>query len=619
MLVRVTGKRPDLKLKSKLQRPDYPDPARPLSGNAQWYLDRMEIPDAEIRTEVDRIIRARTFAHAQRLRAFLSYIVHETLAGRGDKLKEYSIGRQVCGRPVSFDPKLDAIVRVDANRLRSRLQTYYEDEGAGDPVRIVLPKGCYIPSFEGSSSEAPAERVLAVAVLPFVNLSPAKDDSYFSDSLTEELIHALTRVPRLRVIARSSAFQFRQSSEDGPSIGRRLGVRYVLEGSTRLRGAQLGITAQLIDVHTGWLLWSEKYEQEWSGVFAVQDEIIASITDALRVRLTCEDAKRVFRRATAATGSYPEYLKGRYYWNQRTRAALALSVECYEQALALDPECAPAYAGLADTYTVMALNDHERTSALMLKARQSARKAIELEPDWPDALVSLGTVKSIFDWDWEGGARAFERALRELPGSAAAHYLYAIMNLQPCARWTEALEHMQEAIESDPVSPVLLRDLGIIHFMKRDSAKAESCFAESERLAPSFLGTLYWRARVAIDRGNYFEAISLLGQRAANGDANTRVTATMAYAYARSGDRNRAMEIYGSLLARTPDTNLPALDAATVMLGLEKWECALSWLEKACTEREATLYQFGVDPLYDPIRSDIRSETVRLAMGLPQR
>jgi TolB-like protein/Tfp pilus assembly protein PilF len=454
-------------------------------------------------------------------------------------------------------------------------------------------------------------------VLPFVNLGAGGEEDYFSDSLTEELIHALARLPGLRVIARSSAFQFKDSRDDGRSIGRRLQVGYVLEGSTRLSGARLRITAQLVEVETGWLLWSEKFERARDTLFTVQDEIVASITDALKIRLTAEQSKLLFNTAAINADSYSEYLKGRYFWNQRTPQALSVSVRCYEKALALDPACVPAYSGLADTYMVMALNDQEPRSALMLKARSAARHAVELRPEWPDTLVSLGTVKSIFDWDWEGGARGFESALRLTPGSANVHYLFAILNLQPRALWEEALAHMEAAIQLDPVSPVLQRDLGIIHFMRRRWDQADGCFSTAESLAPAFRGTLYWKARVFIERNRPHEAMRVLEQRRMMGDANTRVTATMAYAAACAGDLAAATRIRDELLNKIRSERVPPLDMAFVYLGLADWDAALVWLKTACEERAATLYQFGVDPIYDPIRSDPRSEGIRLAMGLP--
>jgi adenylate cyclase len=253
----------------------------------------------------------------------------------------------------------------------------------------------------------------------------------------------------------------------------------------------------------------------------------------------------------------------------------------------------------------------------MLKARSAAQHAIELRPDWPDALVSLGTVKSIFDWDWEGGARAFDNALSLVSGSATIHYLYAMVNLQPRAQWERALAHMQGAIQLDPVSPVLYRDLGIIHFMRRMWDEAECCFKAAERLAPAFRGTLYWKARISIERARHDEAISALQQRLATGDANTRVTATIAYAAGRAGDHVAAAAILDQLFERMRSQRIPPLDLAFVFLGMADWDSALVWLNRACEERAAILYQFNVDPIYDPIRMDPRSEAIRLAMGLP--
>jgi serine/threonine-protein kinase len=576
----------------------------------------MQVPAEAVLQQLDRIVDSGAFRNAGRLRAFLRFVVEETLAGRQGEIKEYPIAVVVCGRPPSFDPKLDPIVRVDATRLRSRLATYYQTEGTADEIRIELPKGSYVPSFAQVALAPAGHRMLSLAVLPFVNLSPDRERDDLVDSLTEELIHALVRLEGLRVIARSSVFQFKGRSEDGREIGRRLNVDYVLEGSARVAGGRLRITAQLIDVAHGWLLWSEKYECAWENVFAVQDEIAASITDALKIRLTGAVGPAVFTHATGNADAYADYLRGRHYWNQRTPEALAASIRCYEQALARDPCCAPAHAGIADALMVMALNDQEPTLAVMPRARASARKALELRPSWPEALASLGCVKSIFDWDWEDGARDLEESIRRQPGSPTAHYLYGIVNLAPCGRWMEAIRSLQAALRLDPVSPILLRDLGLVHFMRRAWDEAEAAWREAEELAPGFHGCLYWRGRLEIERGNFDGAIAALEARAAAGAANTRVLATLAYAWARSGAAERATAILENLEARAKGRRVPPLDFATVRLGLGQWEQALDWLEKACEERTAALYQFGIDPIYDPIRTHPRAEVLRLAMGL---
>jgi TolB-like protein len=334
----------------------------------------MDIAGDAVRRQLERIVSSGAFRSAERLRTFLRFVVEETLAGRQGEIKEYSIALAVCARPASFDPKADPIVRVDGARLRSRLLTYYEAEGLHDDVLIELPKGAYVPSFRWNRpGAAPAERgQISLAVLPFVSLSPSPEHHYLGDSLTEGLIHSLVRLERLHVIARSSVNQFKGRSEDGRRIGRQLHVAYVVEGSVRIAAGRLRITAQLVDVPHGWLVWSEKYECAWKNVFAVQDEIVASLTDALRIRLTGDSAPAIFTHATDDPEAYADYLRGRYYWNQRTPESLAASLCCYEHALSRDPRCAPAYAGIADTLMVMALNDQEPTLAVMPRARASA-------------------------------------------------------------------------------------------------------------------------------------------------------------------------------------------------------------------------------------------------------
>jgi serine/threonine-protein kinase len=567
--------------------------------------------------QLNHILNSNAFQNAARLRAFLSFVVNESLSGRQAAIKEYTIGREVCGRSVSFDPKADPIVRVDANRLRSRLDVYYETEGARDSIRITLPKGTYVPVFKECAAPKTEAGQNSLAVLPFVNLGPAGEHDYFADSLTEELIHSLARLGGIRVIARSSVFFFKGRAENARDIGVRLNVDHLLEGSIRVSGERLRIAAQLTDVHRGWLLWSDKFECVWHNVFTVQDEIVASITDALRIRLTGESGSALFAHVTENVEAYAEYLRGRYFWNQRTPESLCASIRCYEQALGHDPQCAPAYSGIADSLMVMALNDQEPTLTLMPRARAAVHKAIEVRPGWPEALASRGSVRSVFDWDWQGGARDFEEAIRRNPGASHAHYLYVIVNLTPCGRWTEAIAALQSALRLDPVSSVLWRDLGLLHFMRRAWRDAEQAWSHAESLTPGFRGCLYWRARLAIETGRFCEAIAMLEARRAASPDNTRLLATTAYALARRGAIDEAQSILKHLTERARKGRVPALDFAVVFLGLCQPEQALDWLERACEERTAALYQFAVDPQFDSLRGQPRAEALRLALGLP--
>jgi tetratricopeptide (TPR) repeat protein len=265
----------------------------------------------------------------------------------------------------------------------------------------------------------------------------------------------------------------------------------------------------------------------------------------------------------------------------------------------------------------MAINDQEPTLTLMPRARAAANKALELRPGFPDALVSLGCVKSIFDWDWEGGARDLEEATRRQPGSATPHAHYAVFNLQARGMWDAAIEHMRTAMRLDPVAHVPARDLGLIHFMRRDWDEAERSWRLAEDLSPGYRGCMYWRARMAIETGRCEEAITALEARWSADPTNSRVLATIGYAWARDGESQNARAIIDDLTARASCTRVPPLNFAIVWLGLKEWDRALDCLEQACQERAAALYQFGVDPLYDPIRAHPRGEALRLAMRLP--
>ena len=406
------------------------------------------INPSDVRSQLELILSSRTFSHAQRLRTMLRFIVEQTLSGRSADLKEGVIGHEVCGRSASFDPKIDPIVRVDASRLRSRLHTYYEAEGSADRVRIVVPKGTYVPVFTSTahSVQSREERYAAIAVLPFVNLSGVADQEFFSDSLTEQIIYRLSRLRGLRVIARGSAFQFKGRTANIRTAGQQLGVEYVLDGSVRVVNEHLRITVQMSDARTAYVLWSDRYERPWDKVLEVEEEIAASITmrcvsSSIRnprqfwcmQRRTAKLMRITFGADISGTSAHPSPSK-----RACARMTLLFSTTRF----------AGAYAAIADTLLVMALNDQIATATAMSRARAAARQAIELQPDSPEALISVAGAKAIFDWDWEGSARDMQRALHIHPGSAAGHYLYAVLVLQPLARWTEAYRELEAACVS---------------------------------------------------------------------------------------------------------------------------------------------------------------------------
>ncbi len=276
-----------------------------------------EVPADAARAALDKLLASKHFAQSDRLTRFLRFTVEHTLQGRAASLKEYLLGVEVFDRKPSYDPRVEPIVRVEARRLRTKLQKYYETDGRDDPLRIELPTGSYAPVFRRpEASAAPAATQQSLAVLPFLNLSSDPDNEYFSHGLTEELIHALTKVEGLRVVA---ALQLKGKAHDVRQVGQQLGVGAVLQGSVRRSGDRLRVTAQLIQVSDGAYLWSETYERRMKDVFAIQDEISRAIVDTLRIRLGARPEAPLVRCHTHNLEAYQLYLKAAITGTARRR------------------------------------------------------------------------------------------------------------------------------------------------------------------------------------------------------------------------------------------------------------------------------------------------------------
>jgi TolB-like protein/Flp pilus assembly protein TadD len=434
---------------------------------------------AEIRAALEKVLASPGFSDAGRLGPFLRFLVDRALAGENDRLKESVLGVDVFGRPASYDPRTDPIVRVEARRLRQRLDEYYAVTGGADAVRITLPKGGYVPVFEGKAApprwnwrvpaavaalailgiglgfwqsrymnrmrEAP---VAAVAVLPFANLSAIPDTEYFSDGLTEELTDRLSRIPGLKVVPRSVMSQFKGQTGDLLKIAQAVRASVLVDGSVRQQSGRVRVTARLLSPADGYQIWSQTYERQMKDIFAIQDEIAQGIANALRVQIRNVSAPS---RATTNLDAYNSYLRGRHQANFFTVEGLKRSVEYYEEALRLQPGYAPAAAGLSLSYAFLGYYEALPAGVAWPSARRYAEQAIALDPTLADAYASLGLELGWHEWKWAEAESAFRKALELDPSSSAAHTMYAIAFLLPKGRLDEAIAELNKALELDPL------------------------------------------------------------------------------------------------------------------------------------------------------------------------
>jgi len=525
---------------------------------------------------------------------------------------------EVFDRTSEFDPRTDPIVRVEARRLRAKLRHYYEAEGSGEELIIDVPTGCYVPRFvpRGSITPAPKQAVpsTCVAVLPFVNLSPEPDTDYFSDGLTEELIHALTKVEGLRVVAWSSAAKMKDRQDDLSEIGQRLMVGSVLRGSVRQSGERIRIIVSLVATDSGNYLWSETYDRRMQDLFAIQEDISRLIADSLRVKLF--GPAKPERRREWSLPVYDLYLRGRHQWNKRSPEGFRRAIQFFSDAVALEPKFAPGYAGLADAYSLLA--DHSLASPLdtMPQAKAAALKALEIDPDLAEAHTSLGLIKSLHEWRWREAGAHYRRAIEVHPGYATARHWYACDYLALLGHFGEAIEGMKLAVQLDPLSPAINESLAYVYMLARRYDDALECHLQTLEMEDQFYKTFTAMGRVYIQKGMYGQAIEMLERaRGMMGDLPTLVGA-LAQAHGLNGDKAEARALLARLKALSKERFVPYTAFAFGHLGLGEPELALDWLEKSCGRQELGICNAMVHPGYDELRGEPRFDALLHRMGL---
>ncbi len=457
----------------------------------------------------------------------------------------------------------------------------------------------------------------SIAVLPFYNISPDKENEYFSDGLTDEIITNLSKIRSLRVISRTSTMRFRGAKRPLKQIARELGVHYILEGSVRKHQNDLRITAQLVDANQDVHLWAERYKGTIQDVFDIQEKVASEIVGALKIQITPEEQKGLKKRYTEDTEAYQNYLKGRYYWNKRSEEGFKKGINYFNQTIEKDPLYALAYVGLADAYILLGVYSHLSPNHTMPKAKVAILRALELDDLLGEGHASLAHLKLLYDWDWVGAEQEFRKAIDLNPGYAPAHLWYTVF-LSWTGRLAEAMAEIMKAQELDPLSLIINTDIGLIHYLAGRYDQAIEQYQRTLEIDPNFFVTRLALSGAYEQKGRFPEAINELQQALTLSNESTLVLATLGRVYAMSGKREEAQNILTSLIGVSQHKYVSPYIMARLYLALGEIDSGFEWLYKAYMEKSLFLVHtpFNVDPCFKGLNSDSRFTELIRKVGL---
>jgi TolB-like protein/Tfp pilus assembly protein PilF len=477
------------------------------------------------------------------------------------------------------------------------------------PERLVRPSG----------RPTPPSRIM-LAVLPFRNLGGDARDEYFSDGLTEEMISELGRLhpERLAVIARGSVMHYKGTDKTVGQAGRELCVEYVLEGTVRREDNRVRVSAQLIEVGDQSHIWAESYDYHLTSILALQSQIAGAIARSIRIRLTPDEERRLESPGKVNLEAHNAYLKGRHHLNKWLQEDMRKGVKCFRQSIDIDPTYAPAYAGLADAYSLLGLYTYIPADQAYPNAKAAALKALELDETIAEAHAALGHILTFYDWDWSRAKQEFECALALNPSSVHTLIDY-VFYLVVQGRFDEAVAVNKQAIQLDPLTPTTLLNLGWVYFKARNYHLAIAQLQRTLELDPDLPHT---RAELAWNYAasqRYSEAIAECEHTLIHFPEvdNDIVLGTLGWVYGRSGRADEAAKFATRLTDLTDRRYVDAYYIAAVYAGCADVDHAMEWLTKALDARSPTVVLMQVDPLLDPLRSDCRFQDLLGRLGLP--
>jgi TolB-like protein/tetratricopeptide (TPR) repeat protein len=454
-------------------------------------------------------------------------------------------------------------------------------------------------------------------VLPFANLSDDSGQEYFSDGLTEEMIAQLGRLCRGRIgiIARHSSMVFKGTTQRVSEIGEALRADYLLEGSVRREGDRVRVTARLVETEGETHLWADTYDRDLIDCLAVQADVATRIASSLAIELVSDKSKPLV--PTPEPAAYQSYLKGRYYWNKPGDDGVEQALSYFGQALRIDPAFAAAHAGIARARILRAEYYGEHPRRALEAAQASALRALEIDPDNYRAHLALGEVRRMLNWDWRAAEEAYSRSIALNPSSESAHRGYAMM-LAVLSRTAEAEREVDRAHEVDPLCLVVGTSAAWVRFVAGDyESVIERCLHIID-MDPGYVAVRRLLGAAYLQAGRRSDAIAAFESGLAQSRDNPLLIACLAHALGTTGDRASAADLVAEVLRPRDGRHLSTYHLALAHIGAGDHDAAFGALSQACSERDPLIANMGVDPRFEPLRSDERFEQLLLRMGIPR-